>query len=229
MGLLGMVLRQTFSITITLRYMMSMVWSSMSHLHNLLSCARPKKSHLSRYLISLLHYEGVPTKFFTDILKNSVADARSSLTNKRAALQVALASGGMDDDFTIARMISFGIPLHEPYIQTRLSFLTNHQNKSLKEEKLPIAESFYLVGTADPTGTLDEGEVCIIHDNGQISGKVLVYRNPGIHFGDVHVLTAKHIEGLEEIVGNSKYGIFFSTKGPRSLSNELADGDLYWI
>ncbi|XP_057247143.1 probable RNA-dependent RNA polymerase 3 isoform X2 [Beta vulgaris subsp. vulgaris] len=194
---------------------------------------RPKKSYLSRYLVSLLHYGGVPTKFFTNILKNAIGDARTSLTDKRAALQVALESGDMDDDFTIARMVLSGIPLNEPYIQTRLGFLTNHQNKGLKEGKLPIGESFYLMGTADPTNTLDRGEVCIIHENGQISGKVLVYRNPGIHFGDVHVLTAKHVEGLEEIVGNSKYGIFFPTKGSRSLADAMSggdlDGDMYWV
>lgn len=68
----------------------------------------------------------------------------------------------MDDDFTIARMVLSGIPLNEPYIQTRLGFLTNHQNKGLKEGKLPIGESFYLMGTADPTNTLGRGEVCII-------------------------------------------------------------------
>ncbi|KAK8452614.1 hypothetical protein SEVIR_5G138400v4 [Setaria viridis] len=46
-------------------------------------------------------------------------------------------------------------------------------------------------------------------DNRQVSGKVLVYKHPGLHFGDIHKLTATHIDGLEEIVGDSKYDIFF--------------------
>lgn len=70
-------------------------------------------------------------------------------------------------------------------------------------------------------------------ENGQISGKVLVYRNPGLHFGDIHILNAKYVEKLEEFVGNAKYGIFFSTKGRRSVGSEIAngdfDGDLYWV
>lgn len=70
-------------------------------------------------------------------------------------------------------------------------------------------------------------------ENGQISGKVLVYRNPGIHFGDVHVLKARYVEELESVVGNAKYAIFFSTKGPRSIADEIAggdyDGDMYWV
>uniref|UniRef100_A0A7C8Z5C3 RNA-dependent RNA polymerase n=1 Tax=Opuntia streptacantha TaxID=393608 RepID=A0A7C8Z5C3_OPUST len=139
----------------------------------------------------------------------------------------------MDDDSTVARMIFSKIPLDEPYIQTRLCVLANQQAKSLREGKLPIDESFYLMGTADPTGALNEGEVCIIHENGQISGKVLVYRNPGIHFGDIRVLTAIHIEGLEDIIGCSKYGILFPTKGPRSSTDMMAggdlDGDMYWV
>uniref|UniRef100_A0A7C9APP8 RNA-dependent RNA polymerase n=1 Tax=Opuntia streptacantha TaxID=393608 RepID=A0A7C9APP8_OPUST len=154
-------------------------------------------------------------------------------SNLRGALRVALVHGDMDDDFTVARMLLSGIPLEEPYIQWRLHVLANEEKKSLKEGKLPIKESFYLMGTADPIDCLEEDEVCIIHENGQISGDVLVYRNPGIHFGDIRPLKATHKKSLEDIVGNSKYGIFFSTKGPRSLADQMAggdyDGDMYWI
>lgn len=70
-------------------------------------------------------------------------------------------------------------------------------------------------------------------NDGQLSGPVLVYRNPGLHFGDIHVLKATYVEELESFVGNAKYGIFFSCKGPRSVADEIAggdfDGDLYWI
>lgn len=72
-----------------------------------------------------------------------------------------------------------------------------------------------------------------VRDNGQISGKVLVYRNPGLHFGDIHILEAVYVKELEEIIGNAKYGIFFSTKGQRSAAAEIAngdfDGDVYWV
>lgn len=70
-------------------------------------------------------------------------------------------------------------------------------------------------------------------DNGQVSGKVIVYRNPGLHFGDVHVLKATYVKELESVVGNAKYAIFFSRKGPRSVADAMAggdfDGDMYWI
>lgn len=38
---------------------------------------------------------------------------------------------------------------------------------------------------------------------------------------------------LEDYIGNCKFGIFFSTKGRRSVANEIGngdfDGDLYWV
>jgi RNA-dependent RNA polymerase len=36
------------------------------------------------------------------------------------------------------------------------------EKKSLKGGKIPVPESYYLMGTADPTGLLESDEVCII-------------------------------------------------------------------
>jgi RNA-dependent RNA polymerase len=62
---------------------------------------------------------------------------------------------------------------------------------------------------------------------------VLVYRNPGLHFGDIHVLKATYVKALEDYVGNAKFAVFFPQKGPRSLGDEIAggdfDGDMYFI
>lgn len=194
---------------------------------------KPKRTFLSRSLTSLLNYGGVPRSFFLDVLLSALAETQMAYTNIRAALRVASINGEVDDDSTALRMISAGVPLTEPHLQDRLSKLVNLERTKLKQGKLPISESFYLIGTADPTGILDSNEVCVILDNGQISGKVLVYRNPGLHFGDIHILEAVYVKELEEIIGNAKYGIFFSTKGQRSAAAEIAngdfDGDVYWI
>ncbi|GMP59680.1 hypothetical protein CsSME_00022867 [Camellia sinensis var. sinensis] len=202
---------------------------------------KPKKNYLSRNLIALLSYGGVPKKYFLDILTNALEDAQCVYSNKRTALKVAINHGEMDDNFTVAQMILSGTPLDEPYIQYRLSVLAKEVRKGLKGGKLPISESFYLMGTADPTEELNSDELYknseqmkkICRDNGQISGQVLVYRNPGLHFGDIHVLKAVYVKALEDFVGNAKYAIFFSTKGRRSVGSEIAngdfDGDMYWV
>ncbi|KAM5547583.1 hypothetical protein ABKV19_001859 [Rosa sericea] len=66
-----------------------------------------------------------------------------------------------------------------------------------------------------------------------MSGKVLVYRYPGLHFGDIKVLKATYVKELESIVGDARYAIFFSCKGPRNVADEIGggdfDGDLYWV
>ncbi|KAK6941468.1 RNA-dependent RNA polymerase, eukaryotic-type [Dillenia turbinata] len=193
---------------------------------------QPKKTFLSRHLIALLNYGGVPREYFMDILKNALEDVYSIHFNKRAALRVSLRYGEMDN-FNVARMILSGIPLEEPYLQHRLSILMSKDRKVLQGGRLPVSDCYYLMGTTDPTGILKRDEVCIILDNGQVSGQVLVYKHPGLHFGDIHVLNATYVPELDTYVGKSKYAIFFPIKGDRSLADEIAnsdfDGDMYWI
>ncbi|XP_023641475.1 probable RNA-dependent RNA polymerase 3 isoform X1 [Capsella rubella] len=192
----------------------------------------PKMTRLSRNLIALLSYGGVPNDFFLNILRKTLEESKTIFYSERAAIKAAINYGDMDDQNT-AEMILVDIPLDEPHLKDRLSILLKTEKNALKEGRLPIGESYYLMGTVDPTGELKENEVCVILETGQISGNVLVYRNPGLHFGDIHVLKATYVKALEDYVGNSKYAVFFPQKGPRSLGDEIAggdfDGDMYFI
>ncbi|KAG6389123.1 hypothetical protein SASPL_150582 [Salvia splendens] len=192
---------------------------------------RPNRSYLSKYLIALLSYGGVPQEFFLNLLNKALEETRNVFSNMRAALRVASLHDDWAFGFIAQRMICSGVPLDEPFLQYCLGSLESSERTKLKEGRIPVNECFYLMGTADPTGVLHNDEVCVIL--GQISGNVLVYRNPGMHFGDIHVMKAVYIEELEEFVGNAKYGIFFSTKGQRSAAYEMAtgdfDGDMYWV
>ncbi|XP_010467917.1 PREDICTED: probable RNA-dependent RNA polymerase 3 isoform X2 [Camelina sativa] len=192
----------------------------------------PKMTRLSRNLIALLSYGGVPDDFFLNILLKTLEESKTIFYSERAAFKAAINYGNMDDQ-NIAEMILVEIPLDEPHLKYRLSILLNTEKSALKEGRLPIDESYYLMGTVDPTGKLKDNEVCVILKSGQISGDVLVYRNPGLHFGDIHVLKATYVKALEEYVGNSKYAVFFPQKGPRSLGDVIAggdfDGDMYFI
>ncbi|GKD90639.1 probable RNA-dependent RNA polymerase 5, partial [Tanacetum coccineum] len=194
---------------------------------------KPRKASLSKNLIALLTVGGVPQAYFMTLLNKTLQESQKVSSSMRAAIRVGLNYGNMDDNATSVAMIGSGIPLDEPYLQHRMSILTNEERKGLRGGKIPVDDSFYLIGTADPTGTLESDEVCVILENGQVSGKVLVYRNPGVHFGDIHILNAKYVPAMGEFVGNGKYGIFFSTKGRRSVGSEIAngdfDGDLYWV
>ncbi|KAA8523162.1 hypothetical protein F0562_009585 [Nyssa sinensis] len=132
---------------------------------------RPKEAFLSKNLIALLSYGGVPKEYFLEILTNALQDTQNVYFNKRAALRVALNHGEIDDDFMATRMILSGIPLNEPCLQHRLSGLATKERKGLKGGKLPISESFYLMGTVDPTGVLKHDQVSVILDHGPLLGK----------------------------------------------------------
>ncbi|CAH9131271.1 unnamed protein product [Cuscuta epithymum] len=194
---------------------------------------KPKKAHLSKTLIALLCYGGVPREYFLEILKNALEEAENIYSDEILALKATSNYEDLDYGSIAKSMILSGVPLSEPHLQCCLSVVTKEEKSGLRGGKLPISDSFYLIGTADPTETLNRDEVCVILDHGQIVGEVLVYRNPGLHFGDIHKLNAVHIKELDEIVGNAKYGIFFSIKGERSVANEIAngdfDGDVYWV
>nr|GEV67203.1 probable RNA-dependent RNA polymerase 5 isoform X3 [Tanacetum cinerariifolium] len=194
---------------------------------------KPRKANLCKNLIALLTVGGVPKEYFMTLLNKTLQEAQNVSSSMWAAIRIGLNYGQMDDNTTSVAMIGSGIPLDKPYLQHRMSILTNEEWKRLCGGKIPVDDSFYLIGTADPTGTLECDEVCVILENGQVSGKVLVYRNLGVHFGDIHILNAKYVPAMEEFVGNAKYGIFFSTKGRRSVGSEIAngdfDGDLYWL
>lgn len=60
------------------------------------------------------------------------------------------------------RMLVSGIALDEPCLQHCLTHLASEENKRLQRGKLPISESYYLMGTADPTGLLENDQVCVI-------------------------------------------------------------------
>ncbi|CAH8357111.1 unnamed protein product [Eruca vesicaria subsp. sativa] len=192
----------------------------------------PRRTKLSRNLVALLSCGGVPNDFFLDILHNTLEESKTVFKSEHAAVRAARNYGEMDE-YNALQMIMSCIPLDEPHLKDQLSTFLKTERNDLKAGKLVVTESYYLMGTVDPTGKLKQNEVCVILETGQMSGDVLVYRNPGLHFGDIHVLKATYVKALEEYVGNSKYGVFFPHIGPRSLGDEIAggdfDGDLYFI
>ncbi|KAK2397936.1 RNA-dependent RNA polymerase family protein [Trifolium repens] len=205
---------------------------SINSLEVVTTSQKPNRSYLSKYLIALLSYGGVPNEFFMDVLKRNLEEADHIYTKKRTALRASVNHGEMDE-YNAAAMILCGIPLDEPFLHYHLNLLVKAEKNNLKVGKLYLEDCFYMMGTVDPTHSLNPNQVCIIHENGQITGDVLVYRNPGLHFGDIHIMQATHVEGLESYVGHGKYAIFFACVGSRSVADEIAggdfDGDMYWI
>ncbi|WVZ83865.1 hypothetical protein U9M48_030961 [Paspalum notatum var. saurae] len=206
---------------------------SISSLEIVSTSHQPNRTSTSKSLIALLHYGRVEAAYFMELLHNAIEGVASARYDFKHALKLASGYANMDDSM-LERMIHSGIPLEEPYLLSRLNFMAKQEMERFREGKLPIDDCYYLMGTTDPTGTLKPKEVCVILDSGQYSGDVLVFKHPGLHFGDIHRVTARQISGLEEnFVGYSKNAILFPISGERSLADEMAnsdfDGDEYWV
>jgi RNA-dependent RNA polymerase len=79
-----------------------------------------------------------------------------------ALFTVAFNHADMDDSMS-ARMILSGIqPEDDAYLQSQLDLMTQEEREGIKQGRFPIDESYYLMGTTDPTGTLKPNEVCVI-------------------------------------------------------------------
>lgn len=48
---------------------------------------KPNRTYLSKYLIALLSYGGVPNQFFMEVLQSNLEDADHVYSNKRTALR----------------------------------------------------------------------------------------------------------------------------------------------
>ncbi|XP_024533950.1 probable RNA-dependent RNA polymerase 4 isoform X1 [Selaginella moellendorffii] len=192
---------------------------------------KPPVASLSRYVIALLLEGGVPESFFIQVVQEAIAKAMTPLQDIAAAHRLCsrFSFGDMP-----RRMILAGIPLTDHFLRNSLMTMIRTQLKRYAKANVPLEGSYYLMGSADPTNTLARNQVAILLENGPLHRhKVLVYKHPGMHPGDVHVFEATWNQELESCLGNSKYVIIFPTKGPRSVVHEIAnsdlDGDLYWI
>ncbi|KAK3404771.1 hypothetical protein EUGRSUZ_K01068 [Eucalyptus grandis] len=62
---------------------------------------KPKLAYLSKILIALLSYGGVPNEFLLDMVEKALGDANSVFSSKRAALREAIVGVKIHDDLTV--------------------------------------------------------------------------------------------------------------------------------
>lgn len=212
-------------------------FQSVNSLEVLTTCREPKEgANLCLDLIVLLTLNKVEPDFFLRLLRTALDNIQSLFTNRNAAIKEvrgSTAESGLRDQ--TLRMLIAGIPLKHVHMQRNFKFIAQDKLKSLRRGCVPLPNSRYLMGTSDPTeeGVLKRNQVAIAMGDGRICGKVLVYKNPGKHWGDVHLFDAVWDERLDPYVGPSRFTIFFSTNGDRPIVDEIAnsdlDGDLYWV
>ena len=138
-------------------------------------------------------------------------------------------------------------PLSEPYLQLKLAELSDEALHAFRAGKLTLPDSYTLPGMPDFTGSLAPGEICVVVNGHELprpmglregeAFEVLVYKSPGMHPGDLHKVAVRYPEALRQMISGSDpsrtHGVFFSTKGERSLADKIAgsdfDGDEYSV
>nr|XP_024378193.1 probable RNA-dependent RNA polymerase 3 isoform X2 [Physcomitrium patens] len=195
-----------------------------------------EEAKLSQDLIFLLSVNNVPASFFLEHVEKALENLHSFFTTRGQVFrELKRCSQDYDVGDQTLRMIMANIPMNNPQMQKNLKKISQDKIALLRKGCVPLPQSCYLMGTCDPTKerVLKPNEVAVIKNGDKVLGKVLVYKNPGKHWGDVHVFDAVWDERLNPYVGPANQTIFFSVRGNRPVVDEIAnsdlDGDFYWV
>ncbi|CAM6088897.1 unnamed protein product [Calypogeia fissa] len=207
--------------------------SSISSFELVSTSRPPRRAKLSRDLIVLLSIGGVDESVFLDALTRATEEVLLILRDRKRAHQELEWDGGNELAETTRHMLRAGIPMNDPGLHQNLVYIIKNKFKDFAIGRVPLDGTFYVMGTADPTGTLKSNEVAIFENGCPVTGNVVIHRHPGKHPGDPHIVDAVYSKALHDIVGGEKNVIFFPTQGTRPLTHEIAngdlDGDVYWI
>lgn len=166
---------------------------------------------------------GVPDELFKQLFFEA-AQAIEGLANRAIAKSLT-----KDDliilqqftEFPLVQIINAGFATN-PMIRDLCRLVQARALQDLKwRARVKIDKGVYLIGVADETGLLKEGEVfCQYQINPGdkpvvITGPVLVCRAPALHPGDVRTAHAANYEPLRHL----KNVVVFSTQGERPLPN----------
>ena len=126
--------------------------------------------------------------------------------------------------------------LSEPYHLSLLRCIYTYKVKTLlKSSRIPIKDACLLMGIPDPIGVLRDGEISVSFqtepksDVIRLNGRVLVYKNPCMHPGDLLTPMAVDIPELYHLVNLVVFPTTGATSLPASSGGSDLDGDEFAI
>ncbi|KAG8933954.1 hypothetical protein FRC02_010889 [Tulasnella sp. 418] len=194
------------------------------------------RGFLSRQSVLLLEALGVHRSNFRALFDEQMERAKSLTSNDPRYSHEAFKKLGSRrakkmTTFPISLLMDHGFQ-HETLLVNVLQVLGCRLLHDLKyRARLEVKDAAYLLGIADETGTLAEGEIyCAIQDpDGEskerhvVTGPCTIFRSPALHPGDVRRVSAVDVPELAHLVNV----IVFSTReGSRDLPSMLGGGDL---
>ncbi|PWA42854.1 RNA-dependent RNA polymerase 6 [Artemisia annua] len=215
------------------------------------SWTRLQPGFLNRQIITLLSALEVKDDIFWDMQMKMVMKLNQMLVDTDVAFDVITASCAESGN-TASIMLAAGFkPQTEPHLRGMLSSIRVAQLEDLREKsRIFVQEGRWLMGCLDELAVLEQGQCFIQVSNPAIEncfakhgsrfvetkrnltvieGYVVIAKNPCLHPGDVRVLKAVNVPGLEHLVDC----LIFPQKGDRPHTDEASgsdlDGDLYFV
>eukprot|EP00873_Tetraselmis_striata_P041554 jgi/Tetstr1/461818/TSEL_006899.t1 len=199
-------------------------------LHVVRSFALRGDCRLNLQTIMLLGAGGVDAGLFEELVHAELEEVQCLTSDPEAAHQAAAKNVPVRQESLLVNLLQAGVPLEEPYVAAKLQQLQQKALLPMRNGSLPLPVSYRVVGVPDPTGTIPEGQVALVGLEGmcRTGQHCLLYRDPGIHPGDIRkVKVADSLANgaLVGCLGRGQGALLFSTKGRRSLADCSAGGD----
>nr|GEU97542.1 RNA-dependent RNA polymerase 6 [Tanacetum cinerariifolium] len=215
------------------------------------SWTRVQPGFLNRQIITLLSALDVEDDIFWDMQMKMVMNLNQMLVDTDVAFDV-ITSSCAESGNTASIMLAAGFkPQTEPHLRGMLSSIRVAQLGDLREKsRIFVQDGRWLMGCLDELAVLEQGQCFIQVSNPSvencfakhgsrfvetkrnltvIEGYVVIAKNPCLHPGDVRVLKAVNVPGLEHLVDC----LIFPQKGDRPHTDEASgsdlDGDLYFV
>ncbi|GJJ15893.1 hypothetical protein Clacol_010171 [Clathrus columnatus] len=236
----------------------SMVKFEVPHLHLEIarSFNRPGRVRLNRPLVAILYGRGVPKRVFMDLQRDAVNHAQTAVKSIETAgnfLEMQSMGFSFDLPSTLQNLNKLFLEyanhptlwsnaicirqyFEHDFMKRCMNVALYHTLRSYKyKTQIPVPRSWKLVGTIDEYEVLESGQVFVLpsENSDSIEGKVMLYKSPVIHPGDIQFATAVSPKDLPPDCPLLKLTdcLVFSQKGDRPLPDQCSgsdlDGDVY--
>lgn len=139
---------------------------------------------------------------------------------------------------TPADMMLAGMDTRDEHVRNKAIDVLQQRLNNVALGRFPIRDSHSLMGIPDPSGSIPEGEVCVLVKGAAcVHDRLLVYKSPGLLPGDLR--TPRAISPPAALLAHLDFGrsgqnaIIYSTRGGRSLADMTAgsdlDGDIFTV
>ncbi|KAK6910761.1 hypothetical protein I203_104793 [Kwoniella mangroviensis CBS 8507] len=195
---------------------------------NVVRIAKYQVAFLNRQFINIMYANGVPSALMVEIFQDAVAHIKG-LKDRVAARKMTKDDHqliGLCSAFPLTQLIKAGFHKN-PFVLDIASIIECRALQDLKwRARVKLPGGVFLIGIADETGTLKEGEVfCQFQENEEgskpkvVLGEVLVCRAPARDVRRARAVDNPRLRHLNNV-------IVFNVQGERDLPSMLGGGDL---